>query len=78
MIKTLVMVILVLLYFEVGHRFFIAGINLMGGKEKFLSEAVENYPNLNTDFLYLSAVLLMMLFWPYFIIKSIFERSNKN
>lgn len=67
--KILILVILILLYLRVGIALFDAAMRSLGGKETYLQEMDEKYNDLNPNLLYFSGLVLVVLFWPYFLIR---------
>lgn len=68
-VKILILVIFLLLYLRIGVVLFDAAIRSLGGKETYLQEIDEKYNDLNPNLLYFSGLVLVVLFWPYFLIR---------
>lgn len=67
MIKTIIILILILLYLWFGMSIFYAAVEQFGGKEEYKKEMQGG--------VYAVALLLVVLFWPYFLIKASIGRD---
>ena len=74
--RTLLILIGVLLYLLIGSRLFTAGVNAMGGSEEYLNYLHETKPNVNAFVMFGVAQFLVIIFWPYFLIKGISSKGE--
>lgn len=76
MIKTIILVIILLLYFRFGIWIFDRSVEYLGGKEAYLYEMGKERPKCNVGVAYIIAGLLVMSFWPYFVLMSLIRRDK--
>lgn len=70
MIKTCIILIILLLYLDLGSRLFTAGIKTIGGKENYIEELREEHPDIDPNKLYFIALVVFVISWPAWIIRS--------
>ena len=77
MIKTVLIIILVLLYLRAGLAIFYAAIRGFGGKEAYLDSILDEHPRCNVELTYAVAMFLVTISWPYFILVGNIERKKR-
>lgn len=70
-------VIFLLIYCIVGIGLFMLALNLLGGIENYKEEIKRENPRSNPNVLIFFATIIFMTTWPYYLIKSFFERKEE-
>lgn len=73
-IKICLITIAVLLYLWAGTSLFHYAVRCIGGKEEYIREIHEDHPGSNANQVYFVAGLIVVLFWPYFLIGGLIHK----
>ena len=77
MTKYIILILLLAIYLMLGGLVFSLAVEIVGGKEAYIEEIHKDHPNQSMDFAracYISARFLVVLFWPYFLLKGVIKK----